>query len=97
MLKTRMILDGRHLNLTCWRLPFTMGGVSRVAQCAWPGAHQLTIDHELGIHYVLSGAGLVSRVSSWLFAGGEWTACGSCCDVVGGRYHTCSTTLRDAV
>ena len=50
--KPRLIWDARWLNLMCVHSPFTMDGVGKVAQCAWPGAHQVTIDHKSGYHHV---------------------------------------------
>ena len=50
--KPRLIWDARWLNLMRVHSPFTMDGVGKVAQCAWPGAHQVTIDHKSGYHHV---------------------------------------------
>lgn len=64
--KPRLIWDARWLNLMCRHVPFTMDGVGKVAQCAWPGAHQVTIDHKAGYHHV------ALHPDSWQFFGFEW-------------------------
>lgn len=64
--KPRLIWDARWLNLMCAHRPFSMDGVGKVAQCAWPGAHQVTIDHKAGYHHVALDAG------SWQYFGFEW-------------------------
>lgn len=64
--KPRLIWDARWLNLMCKHSRFTMDGVGKVAQCAWQGAHQVTIDHKAGYHHV----GL--RTESWQYFGFEW-------------------------
>ena len=43
-----------------------MDGVGKVAQCAWPGAHQVTADHKAGFHNVS-----LSK-SSWTYFGFNW-------------------------
>ena len=64
--KPRLIWDARWLNLMCRHHPFSMDGVGKVAQCAWPGAHQVTIDHKAGYHHVALDKG------SWQYFGFEW-------------------------
>ena len=39
--KPRLIWDARWLNLMCVHSPFTMDGMGKVAQCAWPGLTRL--------------------------------------------------------
>ena len=50
----------------CVHSPFTVDGVGKVAQCAWPGAHQVTIDHKSGYHHV------ALEPTSWQYFGFEW-------------------------
>ena len=64
--KPRLMWDARWLNLMCAHSPFTMDGVGKVAQCAWPGAHQVTIDHKSGYHHV------ALEPASWQYFGFEW-------------------------
>ena len=64
--KPRLIWDARWLNLMCRHLPFTMDGVGKVAQCAWNGAYQVTIDHKAGYHHV------ALSTESWQCFGFEW-------------------------
>ena len=64
--KPRLIWDARWLNLMCSHSPFTMDGVGKVAQCAWRGAHQVTIDHKAGYHHV------ALQTDSWQYFGFEW-------------------------
>ena len=64
--KPRLIWDARCLNLMCVHSPFTMDGVGKVAQCSWPGAHQVTIDHKSGYHRV------ALEPASWQYFGFEW-------------------------
>ena len=64
--KPRLIWDARWLNLMYVHSPFTMDGVGKVAQCAWPGAHQVTIDHKSGYHHV------ALEPTSWQYSGFEW-------------------------
>ena len=64
--KPRLIWDARWLNLMCRHLPFTMDGVGKVAQCAWKGAYQLTIDHKAGYHHV------ALSMESWQYFGFGW-------------------------
>ena len=64
--KPRLIWDSLWLNLMCVHSPFTMDGVGKVAQCAWPGAHQVTIDHKSGYHHV------ALKPASWQYFGFEW-------------------------
>ena len=63
--KPRQIWDARWLNLMCRHLPFTMDGVGKVAQCAWKGAYQVTIDHKAGYHHV------ALSTESWQYFGFE--------------------------
>ena len=63
--KPRLIWDARWLNLMCVHSPFTVDGVGKVAQYAWPGAHQVTIDHKSGYHYV------ALEPASWQYFGFE--------------------------
>lgn len=55
--KPRLIWDARWLNLMCLHRPLGMDGVGKVAQCAWQGAHQRTIDRKAGYHHVALNAG----------------------------------------
>ena len=64
--KPRLIWDARWLNLMCRHLPFAMDGVGKVAQCAWKGAYQVTIDHKAGYHHV------ALSTESWQYFGFEW-------------------------
>ncbi|CAB1112862.1 unnamed protein product [Ectocarpus sp. CCAP 1310/34] len=64
--KPRLIWDARWLNLMCLHSPFSMDGVGKVAQCAWQGAHQVTIDHKAGYHHVALDP------DSWQYFGFEW-------------------------
>ena len=64
--KPRLIWDARWLNLMCVHSPFTMDGVGKVAQYAWPGAHQVTVDHKSAYHHV------ALEPSSWQYFGFEW-------------------------
>ena len=64
--KPRLLWDARWLNLMCKHSPFSMDGVGKVAQCAWRGAHMVTIDHKSGYHHV----GL--HPDSWQHFGFEW-------------------------
>ena len=64
--KPRLIWDARWLNLMCVHSPFTMDRVGKVAQYAWPGAHQVTVDHKSAYHHV------ALEPSSWQYFGFEW-------------------------
>lgn len=64
--KPRLIWDGRWLNLMCKHSAFTMDGVGKVAQCAWPGAYQVTLDHKADFHHV------PLNVDSWQYFGLRW-------------------------
>ena len=50
--KPRLFWDGRWLNKMCRHIPFSMDSVGKVAQTAWKGAHQTTLDHSSGFHHV---------------------------------------------
>lgn len=64
--KPRLFLDARWLNLMMRHIPFTMDGVGKVAQVAWEGAFQATLDHASGFHHVP-----VDR-ASWKYLGLLW-------------------------
>lgn len=64
--KPRLIWDARWLNLMCVHNAFSMDGVGKVAQCAWRGAYQVTLDHKAGYHHV------PLRADSWQYFGFEW-------------------------
>jgi len=64
--KPRAFLDARWLNLMGRKCPFQMDAVGKVAQCAWPGAFQMTADHKSGFHHVPLDAG------SWQYFGFAW-------------------------
>lgn len=50
--KPRLIWDAPWLNLMCTHMPFTMDFIGKVAQWPWPRAHQVTLNHKSGFHYV---------------------------------------------
>lgn len=73
--KPRHFVDARWTNLMMKRFPFKMDAVGKVAQCAWPGAFQMTVDHKSGFHHVPLAK------DSWQYFGMEW----------GGRYYVFTT------
>jgi len=45
--------ESRRASPGIWlRFPFRMDTVFKVAQCAWSGAFQMTVDHKSGFHHV---------------------------------------------
>lgn len=65
--KPRLFWDARWLNLMRRHLPFTVDGVGNVAQCAWEGSYQVTIDHQAdGYHH------FALTTDSWQYFGFEW-------------------------
>lgn len=58
--KPRLLWDGKWLNLMCHHSPFQMDEMGKVAQCAWQGAHEVTLDHKPGFH------------NSWTYFGFSW-------------------------
>lgn len=61
--KLYLFWDRRYVNLMCKHTPLKMGGVGNVAQCAWPGAHRVTLDHKSGYDHAPLAA------ESWQYFG----------------------------